>query len=96
MVLVHHHRNVGVGFDRSQHHVAQVGLTGIFARTSRGLQNDRAIGLLRGFHDGNDLFKVVDVERGHAIVVFSGVVKHLTKGYESHGNLLIVLSKNES
>ena len=84
VVLVHHHRNVGVRFHRGQHHVAQVGLTGVFAGASGGLQNDRAVGLLRRFHDGENLLQVVDIERRHTVAVLGRVVQHLTKGNKSH------------
>jgi hypothetical protein len=41
-----------------------------------------------GFHDGLDLFQVVDVEGRQAVAVFGGVVEQLAHGYEGHGNLL--------
>jgi hypothetical protein len=84
VVLVDDHRNVGVRLDRCQHHVAQVGLTSVLARTGRGLQDDRAVGLLRRLHDGDDLLQVVDIESRYAVAVFGGVVQHLAKGNKSH------------
>ena len=55
MVLVHHHRNVGVRFDGRQHQVAQIRFACVFAGTGRSLQDDRTVGLLRGLHDGLNL-----------------------------------------
>jgi hypothetical protein len=37
-----------------------------------------------GFHDGLDLFQVVDVEGGQAVAVFGGVVEQLAHGNEGH------------
>ena len=69
------------------------GFTSIFARTGAGLQNDRAVGGSSGFHDGLNLFQVVDIKSWHAVAVFGGVVEHLTKGNKGHGDLLVVLEK---
>ncbi len=93
VVLVQHDGNVGVRLHRRQHHVAQVGLAGVFARAGRGLQDHRAVGLLRGLHDRLDLLQVVDVEGRHAVAVFGGVVEHLAKGYEGHGGILLSIGR---
>ena len=74
MVLVNHDRDVGVGFDCGQHQMAQIGFTRVFACAYAGLQDDRAVGFLRGFHDGEHLLQVVDVESGYAVAVFGSVV----------------------
>ena len=52
------------------------------ASASARLQDHRAVGLLGCFHDRLDLLQVVDVERGHAIVVLGGVIEQLTQGNE--------------
>ena len=57
-----------------KHQVAQIGFTGVFARARRSLQDHRTVGLLRRFHDGLHLLQVVDVECGHAVAVFGGMV----------------------
>ena len=38
MVLMHNHRQLTMDFDCGQHHVAQVGLTGVFSGNGRSLQ----------------------------------------------------------
>ncbi len=84
MVLVHHNGNVGMALDRRQHHVAQVGFTGVFAGAGRGLKDHRTVGFLRRFHDGENLLQVVDIERWHAVAVLGCVVQHLAKGNQGH------------
>ena len=83
----------GDSFHRGQHHVAQVGLARVLAGTGRGLQDHRAVGLLRRLHDGQDLFQVVDIESRHAVAVFGGVVQHLAQGNKSHRNLQKIYDK---
>jgi hypothetical protein len=65
--------------------VAQEGLAGVFAGAGRGLHDHRGIDL-GGFHDGPDLFQVVDVEGGQTVAVFGGVVEQLAHGNERHGD----------
>jgi hypothetical protein len=78
VVLVHHDRDVRVGFDGGVDQVAQEGFAGIFAGAGRCLHDDRATGLVGGSHDGLHLFQVVDVECRQRIAVFGGVVQQLT------------------
>ena len=85
VILVHHHRNVRIRFERSQDLVAQEGLTGIFAGTRRGLHDDRRVELVGAFHNGPDLLHVVNVKCRQAVVVFGGVVEQLAQGNERHG-----------
>ena len=87
MVLVHDDRNVRVGFKRGQDLVAQERLASVFAGACRGLHDHRRIQLVGPFHDGPDLFHVVDVERRQAVVVFSGVVEQLAQRDEGHSDL---------
>jgi len=75
MILVQDHRDVWMGFDRGQHHVAQIWLSGVLSGAGRGLQNHGAAGLLRRLHNGLDLFEVVYVECRDAIVMFCGVIE---------------------
>ncbi len=84
VVLVQHDGEVGVRLDGGEHQVAQVGLAGVLARASRGLQDHRRHRLLRRLHDRVDLLEVVDVERRHAVAVFGGVVEQLTQGDQGH------------
>ena len=85
VVLVHHDGNLRIHFDGGQDQVAQEGFAGVFARAGGALHDHRAVALGGGFHDGLDLFQVVDVERRQAVAVFGGVVEKLTHGYE-HGS----------
>ena len=80
-----HHGNLGMGFDGGGNQVAQVGFTGVFAGAGGALHDHGAVALGGGFHDGLDLFQVVDVERRQAVAVFGGVVEKLAHGYE-HGS----------
>ncbi len=84
VVLVHDHRDVGVGFDRGHHHVAEVGFARVFARAGRGLQDHRRLGFLRRFHDRLNLLEVVDVEGRQTVVVLGGVIEQLAQRYECH------------
>ena len=74
MVLVHHHRNIGIRFDGSQNQVAQKILTGVLTSSPGSLQDHRAIGFMGGLHDRLDLLQVVHVEGRDAVAVLSGVV----------------------
>ena len=84
MILMENQRYPRVGFDRSQHHVAQVGLPRVLAGTRRRLQYHRASGCLRCLHDGLDLLEIVDVESRHAVAVLGGMVQQLAEGNEGH------------
>jgi hypothetical protein len=84
VVLVHHDRDVRIGFDRGRDQVAQEGFAGIFAGAGRGLHDHRRADFIGRCHDGADLLEVVDVEGGQAVAVFSGMVQQLTHGYERH------------
>ena len=79
VVLVHHHRDVRELFDRGQDQVAQEGRAGVLARAGRGLDDDGAVGLVRGLHDGAHLLEVVDVERRAAVTVLGRVVQKLAQ-----------------
>ena len=61
-------------FDGRQHQMPQIGFARVFARTGRGLQDDRAVGFLRRLHDGLHLLEVVDIESRNAIAVFGSVI----------------------
>ena len=84
MVLMHHHRNVGIRFSGSQNQVAEKNLTRIAACATGSLQDDRTIGLVGRFHDCLHLFKVVDVECRYAVAVFGSVVEQEPKRNERH------------
>jgi hypothetical protein len=61
-------------------------LARVFARAGAGLQDHRCARFVGGFHDGLDLFQVVDVECRNAIAVFGGVVQQLAHRDECHVN----------
>jgi hypothetical protein len=71
-------------FDRRQDQVAQEGRAGVLAGTGGGLTDDRRVGLVGGLHDGAHLLQVVDVERGHAVLMLSGVVQQLAQADQGH------------
>ena len=85
VVLVHHHRDVGIGFDCGQDQVAQEIFTGVLAGTAGGLQNHRRVGLTGRLHDRLHLLQVVYVEGRDAIAVLSGMVEQQPKRNERHG-----------
>ena len=80
VILVHDHGNVRVGLNGGLDQVLEEAFARIFARAGRGLHDHRAVGLRRGFHDGLDLFQVVDVESRNAVAVLGGVVEQLAHG----------------
>ena len=84
MVLVHHDRNVRIGFDRRLYQVTQKRFAGVFSRTGRALHDDRAVGLGGRFHDGAHLFEVVDVEGRQSVVELSGMIEKLAHRDEGH------------
>ena len=85
MVLVHHHRDVGIGLSRGQDQVTQEDLTGVATGSAGSLEDHRAVGLVSRFHDGLDLLQIVHVERRNAVAVLSGVVEQEPKRNERHG-----------
>jgi hypothetical protein len=50
-------------------------LAGIFSGTRAGLHNDRRPHLAGGFHNGLNLFQVIDIERWQTIGIFSSMVE---------------------
>jgi len=88
VVLVHHQRDLGIGFQRGLDEVLDEGLAGVLAGAGAGLQDDRRTGLLGRFHDGLHLLEVVDVEGRDAIAVVGGMVQQFAHGNEGHGAVL--------
>src|SRR5690606_29073862 len=84
VILVHDDGNMWVGFDGSLNQVFQEAFARVLAGTGGGLHDDRAVGFSSGFHDGLDLFKVVDVKRGNTITVLGCVVEQLAHGNKGH------------
>ena len=84
VILMHHDRDVRIGFDCRFDQVAQEGFAGKFAGAGRGLHDDRRTDCIGGLHDRGNLFQIIDIECRQTITVFSGVVEQLTHGYESH------------
>jgi hypothetical protein len=58
--------------------MAQENISGISPGATTGLQNNRRISGFGCLHDGNDLFKVVDVERWQAVIILSRVIEKLS------------------
>ena len=77
MVLVQADRDVRIRFERRFHHLAQKRFAGILAGAGRRLQNDRAVAGVRRLHDGENLFKVIDVECGHTVLAVSCMIEQL-------------------
>ena len=77
VILVHADRQVRVHLDRRADQVAKNDVVGECPRTTAGLHNDRAVGLVRRLHDGQHLFHVVDVESRQAVAVLGGVIEQL-------------------
>jgi hypothetical protein len=75
---------MGVAFNGGLNEILQKPLSGVLAGTCGGLHDDRTIGFMRGLHNGLDLLKVVNVERGDAITVFGSMIEQLTHGNEGH------------
>ena len=88
VILVHGHRNVRIQFDRRQHQVPQVSVLRVGARTARRLDDDRRVGLFGRFHDRLNLFHVVHVECGNAVIVLGRVVQEDAKRDQCHDVLL--------
>jgi hypothetical protein len=85
VVLVHHQRDVRVGFHRRLDQVLDEGLAGVLAGAGAGLQDHRCVHLGGGHHHGLHLFQVVDVEGRDAVAVFGGMVQQLAHRDEWHG-----------
>ena len=75
VILVHHHRNVRIGFHGGVDEMAQKCFPGILARACGALHDDRAVGFIGRFHDRLDLLQIVHVESGEAIAVFRRVIE---------------------
>ena len=86
VILVHDHRNVRVSFEGGQDLVAQEGFASVFAGAGRSLHDHRGVELAGRFHNRPDLFHVVDVEGGQAVIIFGSMIEQLAQGNERHGN----------
>ena len=75
MIQVHAHRNVRELFNSGQNHVLKEVGTSVFASPSRSLHDDRAIGFVRGLHNGAHLFQIVNVKGRDAITILGGMVE---------------------
>ena len=85
VVLVHHHRDLGVELDRGFHELGQEDVVGVLARAAAGLDDHRRLGRARRLHDRLDLLHVVDIQGAHAVAVGGGVVEERAQGDEGHG-----------
>ncbi len=59
-------------------HVTNHDVAGVRPRAAARLQDDRRVDRVGRLHDGQHLLHVVDVECGHAVAVFGGVVQQLS------------------
>ena len=87
---MHADGNVRIDFHHRVHHVLQHDVVGVLAGAARGLDDHGRVGGVGGGHDGERLLHIVDVERGHAIALFGGVVEKLSKGDARHGLCSII------
>src|SRR5262249_25135024 len=87
VVLVHGDRDLRVQLGRGQHQVPQVGVLRVAAGAATRLDDHGGVNLLGRLHDGLDLFHVVDVERGQAVVVGGGVVQEQPHRHQRHRKL---------
>jgi hypothetical protein len=71
---MHTNWDMGVLLNRCMHQHTKEWLPCVFPRTCRGLQNDRAIDLLSGLHDGMDLLHIVHIKCWQSVMMLSGVV----------------------
>ena len=90
VILMHGNRNLGVELGSGEHEVVEVAVLSILAGAAGGLDDDRRLGLLGGFHDGLDLLHVVDVESSDAVTALGGLVEQLAHRYKRHAVLLKV------
>jgi hypothetical protein len=58
--------------------LAEKEVASIGARAAARLDDNRAVGLLRRFEDGDTLLHIVDIESGHAIAVLGSVIEELS------------------
>ena len=75
MVQVHGDGDLRIQLGGRDHEVAQVVVLGVGAGAAGGLDDDGGVGLLGRFHDGLDLFHVVDVEGRQPVAVLGRVVQ---------------------
>jgi hypothetical protein len=90
MVEMHADGDVRIDLGDGVHHVLEHDVVGVAARAARGLDDDRGVGGVGRRHDRQRLLHVVDVEGGHAVVVFGGVIEQLAKrdaGHDWHSPL---------
>ena len=91
VIEMHADGNVRIDFRHRVHHVLEHHIVGIGARAARGLDDDRRIDGVGGFHDRQRLLHVVDVECRHAVVVLSSMIQQLTQRDASHVCLFSVI-----
>ena len=84
VVEMHADRNMRIDFGERVHHVLQHDVVGIGASAARGLHDHWRVDGAGRLHDRQRLLHIVDVEGGHAITVFGGVVEQLAKGDAGH------------
>ena len=79
------------GGNGGEHQVAQEHVVRVLTRAAAGLDDHRRVGFLRRFHDGLDLFHVVDIERGQTVIVLGGVVTQFAQGNHRHASIHLSL-----
>jgi hypothetical protein len=80
VILVHGDGNVGIELAGRQDQVKEIAVLRKLARAAAGLDDDRRLGFLGRFHDGLNLFHIVDVERADAVTALGGLVEELPHG----------------
>ena len=85
MVLVHHQRNVGIGFGSGLDQVLDEVLACVLACAGAGLQDHRGTHFVGSRHHGLHLLQVVDVKGRNTIAIFGSMVQQFAHRYECHG-----------
>jgi hypothetical protein len=81
---MHADRDMRVDLDQTVDQLGQHDVVGIGAGAAARLEDHRRIRGVGGRHDGEPLLHVVQVECGHAVLVFSGVIEELPEGDACH------------
>ncbi len=77
VVQVKHHGDFRIELRGRQHQVIKEAVLRVSARAAAGLNDDRRLGFPSRFHDGLNLFHVVDVERANSVAALGGFVQKL-------------------
>jgi hypothetical protein len=84
VVEMHADRDVRVDLDKAVDQLGQHDVVRVGAGAATRLEDHRRVGGVGRRHDGEPLLHVVQVEGGHAVLVFSGVIEELPEGDACH------------